>query len=135
MSILAWTDDLKINIKEIDSQHQNLVTLVNKLYDAMKIGKGKDVLAPILSELINYTEYHFSTEESLMKNHNYPVFLEHEQEHKKLVSSVLDFDRKFKKGEITVSMELFKFLNNWLVEHILGVDKKMGVFLVQKGLR
>jgi hemerythrin len=36
---------------------------LNGLFDAMKRGKGRVVLGFVLKELIDYTAYHFSTED------------------------------------------------------------------------
>jgi len=135
MPNLEWSDNLKVNISAIDTQHQKLVELVNKLFDAMKIGKGKSVTGEILKELADYTVYHFETEESLMEKYEYPDSDHHILAHKNLVDQVLAFQRKFAKGEITVTLELFKFLNNWLIDHIVAVDKKFGTFLKTKNVK
>lgn len=127
--MLTWTNDLMVSVPKVDEQHQKLVELVNSLYNAMKTGKGKEVSGKILKELIDYTSYHFSTEEEYMRQYSYPDMENHIQEHKKLVASVLDFKKRYDNNEIAITVDLFKFLNNWLVDHILGADKKMGNFL------
>ncbi|MGZ6208055.1 MAG: bacteriohemerythrin, partial [Syntrophales bacterium] len=62
MALITWTDALSVNIKETDTQHRRLIDLINKLHDSMKVGKGNDVLGPILSDPVKYTVSHFSTE-------------------------------------------------------------------------
>ena len=68
MPLITWTDNLSVNHTEIDNQHKKLVDLINILFDAMKAGKGTDVLNKIFAELTSYTIYHFTYEEKLMES-------------------------------------------------------------------
>jgi hemerythrin len=36
-----------VKVAEIDTQHKKLIDMINKLYDAMKVGKSKDVMGEI----------------------------------------------------------------------------------------
>ncbi|MFN3309093.1 MAG: bacteriohemerythrin, partial [Anaerolineales bacterium] len=67
MSLITWSDEFSVNIKEIDNQHRQLIEMVNQLQRAMKEGKGAAALNDILQRLIDYTDYHFSTEERMME--------------------------------------------------------------------
>lgn len=60
MALMSWSDNLSVNIKEIDEQHKKLVGMVNDLHDAMKMGKGNDVTGKILTGLIQYVGTHFA---------------------------------------------------------------------------
>lgn len=135
MGNLEWTSDLSVGYSEIDQQHQKLIEIINNLYSAMKVGKGKEASGKILKELVDYTSYHFGTEEKLMEEFNYPEKENHKQVHQALVAKVVDFQNKFLNGEIGVTVELFKFLNDWLVDHIIGTDKKLGGFLKTKKIK
>ena len=63
MALITWSDMLAVHIKGIDDQHKCLVDLVNRLHDSMKSGAGNSVIRPVLSDLLNYTSFHFATEE------------------------------------------------------------------------
>jgi len=63
MALISWNDNLSVHVGEIDRQHQQLIKMINDLDDAMKQGKGKEVLGKIVKGLSDYTAYHFSTEE------------------------------------------------------------------------
>lgn len=135
MPLMNWDASLSVGVSLIDTQHKKLVELVNKLYDAMKAGKSKDVLGPILDELIAYTASHFKTEEKYFDDFKYEGILAHKEEHKKLVAQVLDFQGKFKSGAASISIELMKFLQDWLVNHIKGTDKKYTKCFNDHGLK
>ena len=47
MALITWNDTLSVNVEEIDQQHRTLIAMINELNEAMKLGKGKDVLGKI----------------------------------------------------------------------------------------
>ena len=134
MALITWSDALSVNIKEIDTQHQRLVDLVNKLHDSMKSGKGNDILGPILSDLVRYTVSHFATEERYFQKFAYPEFQQHKKEHDDLAQKAKVLKASFEQGKQTISIEVLNFLKDWLSKHILGSDKKYSPFLIGKGL-
>ncbi len=134
MSLIGWNDNLSLHIGEIDRQHQHLVKMVNELNDAMRQGKGKEVLSKTLSGLITYTASHFGTEEKYFKQYEYPATADHKKEHQAFVAKVVDFKEKFEGGRVGLSIEIMNFLSDWLIKHIQGSDKQYGPFLKAHGL-
>lgn len=134
MALFVWSDKYSVNIKEIDNQHQKLVGMLNELHDAMKEGKGNEVLGKTLAELIQYVGVHFSAEERLMNAHAYPEYNEHKAEHVKLTQKVVELQKNFQQGEHVLTVEVLGFLKDWLQTHILGTDKKYSPFLIGKGV-
>ena len=134
-SLFAWSEKYSVNIREIDSQHMKLIGMVAKLNEAMSKGKGREVLGGILKELINYTASHFAAEERLMNLHGYPEYQEHKTKHDKMTGKVLDIQKQYEEGKITITFEVMKFLEDWVDKHILGTDMKYGPFLNSKGVR
>jgi len=135
MALMAWNDNLSIHVEQVDRQHMKLVELLNTFHEAMKLGKGKDVMAKTFSQLLDYTVYHFGTEEGLFKAHGYPDSLSHKKQHEALTKQALDLSQRFSRGEPVLSAETMTFLKNWLQNHILGTDMKFGAFLSAKGIR
>ena len=131
---MAWSPDFSVKVKQFDDQHMKLVNMVNELHDAMKAGKGTEALGKILNGLISYTATHFADEERMMTTHTYPGMPTHKAEHEKLVKQVLDLQQKFKAGQPILTLEVMKFLKDWLVKHIQGEDKKYGVYFNSKGI-
>lgn len=134
MALFAWSDGYSVNIMEIDNQHKRLIELINELHSAMAAGKGKEVLGKTLQGLIDYTKTHFAYEENLMKTHGYSEYSQHKTAHEKLVSQVLDFQKKFQAGEMLVTIDIMNFLKDWLSKHIMGTDKKYSPFFNSKGI-
>ncbi len=100
----------------------------------MREGKGNQALGGILNDLISYATIHFSTEEKLMDDFNYPDFEFHVEEHKNFTQKITDFKEAFDLGKIGISVDVLDFLKDWLSKHILKSDKKFGPFLNDKGI-
>jgi hemerythrin-like metal-binding protein len=135
MALITWSNALSTGISEQDNQHKKLIDLINQLNEAMQSGKGTEVMGKVLSELVNYTVYHFSFEEKLMDQHKYEDTAAHKAEHAKFVQTAGDFKKKFDSGTAVVSVELMNFLRDWLTNHIMKTDKKMGQSLVKLGVK
>ncbi|MGC2112439.1 MAG: bacteriohemerythrin [Candidatus Korobacteraceae bacterium] len=124
MPLIVWSDDFRFGIEEIDTQHQQLFSLINELHDAMAHGKGKSITAEVLDALVSYTVKHFSTEELLMQAHRYAGLWEHRASHQKFTATVVQFQKAYKDGSATLNIDIMEFLRQWLVTHIQGTDRK-----------
>lgn len=131
MAYFAWTDELKVGNAFIDSDHQKLIKLINELHEAMALGRGKEVLGKTLSELIRYTQEHFKREEEHMQRAAYADYAAHKQEHDKLIKEAVALQTKFNGGNGMLSVQVSAFLRDWLVGHIMKVDKKLALALKQ----
>ena len=127
----VWTNDLSVGHAHIDADHKHLYELVNTLFQAMRAGKANAVLGAILDELVDYTGTHFSREEALMQQVHFPGYAEHKSAHDALVKEVRALQMRFKGGSITLSLDVFKFLSDWLRNHIMTYDVQLGA-AVQK---
>lgn len=135
MALISWSNMLSTGISEQDNQHKKLIDLINQLNEAMQAGKGADVLGSVLSELVNYTVFHFVYEEKLMAQHKYEDTPAHTSEHTKFVQTVGDFKKKFDSGGAVISVEIMNFLRDWLTNHIMKTDKKLGQSLSKLGVK
>lgn len=134
MALITWNENYSVKVKEIDNQHKKLVDLINQLHDAMKEGKGKDIIGNILNELVNYTVYHFGYEEKLFDKYGYPEGKIHTRQHNDLVWKVKSYVNDFQSGKGVLPLEVMNFLRDWLLNHIGKDDKKYTPFLNSKGL-
>ncbi len=134
MALITWSDKLSLGIKELDDQHKVWLEIINELNEAMRIGKSKEVLGDVFKKLLDYTKYHFKTEEDLFNKYLYPLATEHKNKHNKMVDEVNKYYNDFKAGKLTVSINLMQLLSNWLIDHIQKEDKQYAPFLKEKGL-
>lgn len=132
--LIEWKDECSVGRKELDDQHKRLINYINKLHGAISVGKGKDVIDDILDALLEFTYEHFSAEENLMKLHHFPGFDEHKKEHDRINNKVIELQEKSaqKDDYITMPLQLMEFLNGWLVDHILVMDKQYAPYLKEE---
>ncbi len=134
MAVLAWKEDYSVKVRRFDDQHRRLIDLVNKLDNALALGKGSAVLSEVLASVTAYAQTHFSDEERIMLQNRFPGFTAHKKEHDQLVASVREFQREVAAGDATVSPGLINFLKSWLLQHIQSVDMQYGPYLSGRGV-
>ena len=134
MSLMSWKEAYDVNIAQIDQQHKKLVDLINALNEAMAKGRAKEVLNKILNELVAYCASHFKLEEQMMQVNGYPEYDEHKDKHDKMTAKVLSLKKEVAAGKKLISLDVMKFLEQWLDKHILGTDQKYAPFLKSKGI-
>ncbi len=135
MAFFIWDNSFSVGVPSIDDQHRNLIKVTDRLFEAMKVGKGNEVIGEILSSLIDYTITHFTYEEKIMQTTGYPAYLAHSQVHQNLIQTVTQFHERFQAGNTLLTVELMNFLKTWLMNHIKEDDMKYGPFLVAKGVK
>jgi len=129
MALINWEEKFQVNLNLIDNQHKKLVDILNRLHESMSKGKGNEVLESVIKDLITYTKTHFADEEKLMIENKYSQYDSHFIEHSNFIVKVEQVYNDFSAGKIGLSMELMYFLKNWLLNHIMVVDKKFGDFM------
>jgi hemerythrin len=135
MALFEWTEDYSVNVRILDDQHRKLVGMVNELHDAISTGTEQPALKEILKGLLDYTAYHFVSEERLLQKYEYPGLDRHKAEHETLTWKVLDLRSRYERGEGVEPREVLDFLTGWLKDHILNSDRQYGTFLNSKGVQ
>jgi methyl-accepting chemotaxis protein len=130
-TIIRWNDRMSVHVRQFDEQHKKLVAMVQQLNDAMRNGEGQKVIGDILSGLAEYTVSHFAQEEKFMQQHNYPEYAEHKKIHDALLKQVGETIVAFENGR-AVPAAIMAFLSDWLLNHIMKVDRKYGEFALKK---
>ncbi len=131
MPQIQWSANYAIGVKEIDAQHQELVNKLNELLEACAQGKGKEAINGMVDFLGEYVSFHFATDERFIKQSNYPEAPYHIQEHRNFVQTVEKLKEQIAQETIgpgTV-VTVNRTVTDWLINHILKVDTKLGTFL------
>ncbi len=122
--LIEWTSALDLGIAEIDSQHQKLVGIINRLNDAMRKGDSRSAVSPLVDELVDYTRHHFDFEEKYFDQRGYGGSAGHKETHRRFVAEIEGFRTRINEGAPGVGVALMHLLREWLVKHILSADRK-----------
>ena len=132
--IFQWREEYNTNIKEMDEHHRELFQTANRLYEEIHSGRNQSVLEDTLNFLIRYTEEHFSQEEKLMEDYDFPDYEDHIKQHERLIREVQELRSQFTAENTRMDMSIINFLKDWIINHILTEDRKYGPYLNDKGL-
>ncbi|MGC2619710.1 MAG: bacteriohemerythrin [Acidobacteriaceae bacterium] len=135
MALFTWNDTYSVKVELCDAQHKKLFAIINNLADAMRMGKGQDVVTVTVAELLQYTRTHFQQEEALLRKANYPQLAAHQEQHHKFVADVEALHRESVAGHAANSVKVLGLLQNWLLHHIQKTDKQYSAHLNAAGIR
>ncbi|MDR2081252.1 MAG: bacteriohemerythrin [Campylobacteraceae bacterium] len=121
MAYWNWDDSYNIGIEEIDNQHKKIVEYINELHEAI-ILSDKNIVKNTLFHITDYIVSHFSFEEKLMKEADYPQFIHHKNIHETFVSNIGRYKIAFNEGH-DIAGQLMAELQIWLTKHILQEDR------------
>lgn len=121
MSYVEWQTAYATGIETIDTQHRQLIALINRLAGAVE-GQYRDEVADVLQGIRAYIEGHFSYEEQLFGGTGYRFAESHIRSHRRFVQRLDLLTRRFEAGGY-VTRELLAFLHRWLLSHIANDDQ------------
>jgi hemerythrin len=122
---------LDIGIAEIDSQHRQLHTLLERLKQSTDKSYGF-AADTIIGELVIQTRIHFAVEESLMRLLSFPDVEAHVEEHRKLTEQLEKIRKRAQDFEVADG--LTNFIQTWLVDHVNEFDREFVGHFLAKGV-
>lgn len=126
-AIPVFTDEFLTGIPLVDEEHQKLFEIICKVHKAIQaehVHDKFDAILDILDELRQYTQVHFSDEEQYMRSIHYDGLAAQEILHQQFIDKLNDLDlNDVDDNQESYLYDFLEFLQNWLVNHILKVDK------------
>ncbi len=128
-AVPVFTDEFKTGIDLVDEEHKILFDIIGRVHSTIEAELLHDKFDPILDiidELKNYTEIHFADEEAYMTEIGYDGLPYQQMLHQKFIDKLneLDLDDVDDNQEEYL-YDFLNFLQNWLINHILKVDKQI----------
>lgn len=125
--MITWKDEYLLGIEKVDEQHKELFRIATDIYELMKnqlITDKYDQILRLISELKDYTIFHFASEEEYMKSIGYRKFFSHKVEHDDFIEKINNVDLdKIDLDHEQYLLEILEFVVNWISKHILETDK------------
>ena len=134
MDAFVWSDRLSTGVESVDTQHQHLIELVNRVGDLLIAGDviSEEQLTTIFKDLADYARFHFADEERLMRESGIdPRHIERHAGHHKSFTEQVVAMWQARESMTRPAETLHGFLSAWLTFHILGEDQSMAREIVQ----
>lgn len=130
MKKFAWQDSYCLGVGFIDAQHQKLFDIVNQLIDCCQDENPvrSEQFHNILSELFEYSRYHFDAEEGYMQIVGFPELEAHRDKHSNFIEDITNLSLTVATDSLAHE-KLLDFLTDWLLTHILESDMQIRHFL------
>ncbi|MDD5411753.1 MAG: hemerythrin domain-containing protein [Methylobacter sp.] len=121
MTLIEKTGALIVGYDLIDNDHDEFITLLNKLDSA-----GNADFPALFQQLYEHTEQHFDRENQLMKQFSFPGETEHKGEHQRVLGEFKQFKSRVDKGLIAFGRSFVKDrLPLWFGLHVTTMDSAL----------
>ncbi|MBI1208471.1 MAG: bacteriohemerythrin [Azospirillum sp.] len=120
---------VSVGHSDLDDDHRRLYGIADRLRGAITRGADDDILGTVLSDLADYTTYHFEREEFTLMRLDFAEYERHRQEHLALIDRLAALILKFERKVETVSAETMSFIDDWLHRHVEDYDRCLAVLL------
>ncbi len=128
-----WSEALSVGVAEIDAQHRELFSRVERLLEA-SLQDDRSRVGPLLAFLRDYVGVHFEAEERLMLERHYPGYRVHKAEHDRFARDLSAMEAELAAsgptGDLAGRVE--RRVAEWLRDHVYLTDTALGRFV--KGL-
>ncbi len=112
-----------------DFQHKQLIDLFQKVKEAKSNKKDQNLFRYTVAFLAMYVNHHFSLEEVYMEKYRYPEKDAHHREHQDFVKELKAFKDENKDYSEKASDDLLTSMGDWILNHILENDQKLGAHI------
>ena len=115
-SFFVWKDAFNLGIRAVDEDHKQFFEIFNRLHSCL----GHDAAREAVAELIAYARGHFAREEQALDDVCYPYLAEHQAQHRRFLRDLEQIDvQRAIAARLAISIA-----RDWLIDHVLGMDKK-----------
>ena len=125
-----FTDEYLTGVELVDEEHKELFRIIGQVHEVIAneimADKYYEIIS-LLEELRTYTNVHFKDEEEYLESIRYEGLEAQKVAHEMFVARLDEIDlNEIDAHQEEVLEQLMAFLTEWLVNHILHMDKKFG---------
>lgn len=124
MPLMTWNDSYSVENGELDNHHQELMSILNRLYGECLQVDAENCVGPKLDELLDYADYHFKAEEQYMRSIEYFEIDDHIELHSGFAFKMAEMKRIAHTNQLESTRELIVYVGKWLLHHVMVEDKK-----------
>jgi len=126
-----WNKAWEIGYPLVDAQHKMLIHKYNSFIVACASGKGKVELMGAINFLLSYTVEHFSDEEALQIQINYPHYDKHKMQHDTFKMGAEKLASRLEKEgpSARLVVQFNADIGDWLIRHIKTEDARLTSYI------
>ena len=125
-----FKEEFTTGIPQIDEEHKKLFEIADQIYELKNeefMHDKYDNIRAILEQLREYTDTHFTHEEEYMRSIGYKNMFMQKVQHDALRQQMAEWDLdSIDENQDEAIDQMLTIVTDWLVNHILGYDKKIG---------
>ena len=133
-SLCRFSKDYDVGVEKMNDDHMQIFDYINDLHARIKEGQNPQVLLPIFKEFGRFTKDHFDREEEKMEEAQYVDLPKQRAAHVKLLSQFADIVKQIESNASVDFIAALSFFREWLVLHILGMDKRYTPAMHEAGI-
>ncbi|MDR3439659.1 hemerythrin family protein [Telmatospirillum sp.] len=114
---------------DMDAEHKVQIGLILALEQSLQRGRGRGDITDILSQLVEYTNIHFMSEQLLMRLHAYPDIGAHEMEHDHLIEQLRRVEDGVGASDSEMTVTEIGMLKRLVIDHIKTHDHVFSQYL------
>jgi len=116
--MFEWQEDYLIDIDRLDTQHRQLVSLLNKSYHDFLIGTSTEESDVVLVELLDYAAYHLNYEANMIVVSDRAISEKYLKDINLFRRKILKIQNYYFKSNRDNSRKMLSFMNRWITNHI-----------------
>jgi hemerythrin len=132
--LLPWSRACDVGVQAMDDQHAIMMDTMNELRLLLARGAKRAQEDELLNKLIEFTRMHFLSEEQLMEKYGFPGLVGHRAEHQRLLAKLQESVYPLQHGETTHKGDVLRFLHDWFIDHVEGLDNLYGPWMNEHGV-
>ncbi len=127
---VKWDKKFEVGHERIDFEHKIFLNLIREASLLPKKHAAKARVLRHLDEVRKYALFHFTSEENIMFDVDYPDFESHCKEHQVLLA-LLD-ERVFQyEKEVMLLDDIVAFLFEWFALHTTQIDTRLSGYIAE----
>lgn len=128
-AVLVWQREWESGNEQIDEQHKNLMEEGNRLIQLSLSGASQEQILAQVNQVLAVVGKHFSYEEQVIQQAQYPEGQRHAVIHKRLVEKAMRLKAEYEQGRIKAGAFFSFIVEDIVVGHMLVEDVKFFPYL------
>jgi hemerythrin-like metal-binding protein len=127
VGLLEWKDEYRMGIADIDRSHEELIGIINGIYQSLGSTAGREGIQSFLDQVYVLASDEFYLEEQLMKERRFEGYDDHRADHERMLKAIRQLADTFNPVEDVAenNRTLGEQLGSWFGTHFRTFDARL----------